>query len=168
MVQKSSELSGDEGGARVVRSDVLTYGWHAAGATADAGTPAWRYTVGLHRSYQHPEVVVSGLSHGVMEAFLAAIVRHVQAGHRFEAGDAYDGILERYACAFRAVDRCRYTPYLPQAVAFYGGTRFPALQCLWPDRLGRYPWARGCDPAVRAAQECLFPNPAGTPPGGSV
>lgn len=168
MGQERSECSEDEDGAREVRTDVLTYGWHVAGATADAGAPAWRYTVGLHRTHQHPEVVVSGLSHEVTEALLAAVVRHVRAGTRFEAGDAYDGILERYACAFRAVDRRWYTLYLPHAVAFYGGTRFPALQCLWPDRLGRFPWERGCDPAVRAAQACLFPSAAGTPPSGGV
>src|SRR5262245_32540947 len=149
-----------------VRRDVLTYGWHASGATPGDGGPARRYTVGLHHTYQHPEVVVVGLPPETMQAILEAVVRHLRAGHRFEAGERYDGILVRYACAFHAVARRWYASYLPDAVAFYGGVRFPVLQCLWPDRAGRYPSDRRCDPAVRAVQGCLFPNPAGTPPGG--
>jgi hypothetical protein len=82
------------------------------------------------------------------------------------AGERYDAVLARYACAFEAVDRRWIPRYLAEAVAFYGAGRFPALQCLWPDRAGRYPSDRRCDPAVRATQWCLFPNAASTPPGG--
>jgi Domain of unknown function (DUF4262) len=142
------------------------HGWRTAGEAAGAGGPAWRYTVGLHHTYQHPEVIVVGLAQATLQAVLDAVVRHVRAGHRFEAGERYDEILARYACAFERVDRRWYGAYLPEAIAFDGAKRFPALQCLWPDRAGRYPSDRRCDPDVRATQGCLFPNPAGTPPGG--
>jgi Domain of unknown function (DUF4262) len=149
-----------------VRPDVLTRGWAVAGGDAGDAGPAWRYTVGLHHRYQHPEVVVFGLAPETLHAILEAVVRHVRAGHRFEAGERYDAILAHYACAFEAVDRRWLPQYLAEAVAFYRAGRFPVLQCLWPDRTGRYPSDRRCDPAVRAIQWCLFPNAAGTPPGG--
>jgi hypothetical protein len=159
----------DGAGRRVAghaRHEVSMHGWRTAGEAAGAGGPAWRYTVGLHHTYQHPEVIVVGLSQTTLQAILDAVVRHVRAGHRFEAGERYDDILAHYACAFERVDRRWYDAYLSDAVAFFGSGRFPVLQCLWPDRAGRYPSDRRCDPAVRAMQGCLFPNPAGTPLGG--
>jgi hypothetical protein len=101
-----------------------------------------------------------------MHAILEAIVGHVRNGHRFEAGERYDAILVRQICAFEAVEHRWLPRYLPEAVAFYGAGGFPALQCLWPDRTGRFPPDRRCDLDVRVAQPCPFPEGAGIPRGG--
>ena len=41
--------------------DIETRGWHIVSVAETAESPGWAFTVGLHRSYAHPEIVIVGL-----------------------------------------------------------------------------------------------------------
>lgn len=73
-------------------------------------------------------------------------------GAKFEDGTESDQIIKRHACKFREVDRSFYCQYFGFANWYYRGTKFPVLQCIYPDQEGRYPWQPGTSPEFRARQ----------------
>ena len=79
----------------------------------------------------------------------------VRAGQAYTVGQNSDDILHGYSCTFRPVPRGQYEAYLGSALRYYDGADFPALQLIWPDREGRYPWAAPDDAWIRRAQPVL-------------
>ena len=53
-----SQLEDDE---RKLVEDVENVGWHVIGIEEDEEGPGFAYTIGLHHSFEHPEVIVFGL-----------------------------------------------------------------------------------------------------------
>ena len=121
-------------------ADVAKYGWHVMGVTEDDEGPAFAYSIGLYRTWQHPEIIIFGLGHDVMHQMINNIVHEIKNAHRFADGDESGEIIQGYDVTFRTVPVSNYKDYFGYALWFYNGFGFPALQCLWPDCYGRYPW----------------------------
>ena len=111
------------------------------------------YTVGLFETFGHPEVVISGLGNDVALAILNDIGNDVATGLQREPEVLYDDVLEGYPCVFKPVPSTAYKDYFGRALAFYDGTDFPVLQCVWPDALKRFPSDFGY---TGSTQETLF------------
>jgi hypothetical protein len=142
-------------------ADVSQHGVHVAVAEAEEGAPARAHTVGLFRSWDHPEVAVFGLAPEELSAALAGVVERVRRGERFDHGDVVEGIVEGRTTAFRRVVPRHCAAHLGHAVWYHGGTRFPALQAVWSDAGGLFPWDRWFARELRHLQPVLFePEPA--------
>ena len=102
----------------------------------------WAYSIGLYHSYRHPEVIVVGMSEDLLGSIVSILGKRVGDGERFEPGRDYDKVIEGYPCTFLPVAEIAYPWFLSYATWFYRGHAFPALQCVLPDRHGRYPWQR--------------------------
>ena len=139
-------------GASKVESDIRGFGWHVVLVAASNKVPQLAYTVGLGHSYQHPEVVVLGLPDTKAHGILNIIGTEVKNGSRFSAGDRSNVILSNHSSAFVVFPRSAYAAFLGYAQRFYGGDEFPALQFVWPDAGGKFPWEPGMAESVRAAQ----------------
>jgi hypothetical protein len=127
-------------------ADVARYGLHVINVPADERGPGFAYSVGLHRSFQHPEVIIVGLARDVMHGMLNDLADRVRQGERFEAGATSDEFLEGYACTFREVQGRLYVDdWQP----------FPALQLVYPDRERRWPWDPDASDAFRRQQPDL-------------
>jgi hypothetical protein len=135
--------------------DVNEYGWHVMKVLEDDEQPGFAYTVGLYRTFRHPEVLIAGLDLNLMHEILNVIGNEIRGGKRFEAGKEYADILENDNCAFRKVSERFYDEYLGFAIWFNYGPDFPALQCVWTDNNGFYPWDQDCDPSLREEQPVL-------------
>jgi len=133
-------------GESTVEANVKAFGWHVVLVAASAHGPQVAYTIGLFHSYQHPEVLVLGLPDAKAHEVLNIIGAAVKGGSRYGAGDRADGILLNYPSAFVAFPLSGHATYLGFARQFYGGDNFTALQFVWPDSSGRFPW----DPDVAA------------------
>lgn len=121
-----------------IQASVRQHGWWV-GAIHD-GNPAFAYTIGLYRTFKHPEILIFGLPPDRMMAILNTCGELVRAGARFEAGRRAANILDEYEVEFREVaEVTSYREYVGYARWFYGGDWFPLLQCLWPDKEGRFP-----------------------------
>lgn len=136
-----------------VLADVAEIGWHVVQAKEPGAGHA--FTIGLFRSFDHPEVVLFGLDPETRQAALDRLGARVRAGERFDSGGVADGILADRPVTFKVVARRHYLAYLGYAGWFHGGPRFPALQAVWPDGEGRYPWERWFSRALRDAQPIL-------------
>ncbi len=123
-----------------VVDDIDRVGWAIVAVEDEDGRHVYTYTVGLTRYHGHPELLVSGddfhLAHHVLDD-LAALVKD---GRRFEAGE----LLEREELG-RACLMVRVTSpsRLRVAQTVYGAEGIgpvPALQVVWEDTEGRWPW----------------------------
>jgi hypothetical protein len=102
-----------------------------------------------------------GLAPDVLRAAVARLGERVRRGDRFDHGDVAAGVLEARAVAFRRIVPRHCPAYLPQAVWYHGGPRFPALQAVWADGEGRFAWDRWFPRELRDAQPVLSePEPA--------
>jgi hypothetical protein len=133
-------------------ADINEVGWHVIMIPEDDEGPSFAYSIGLFRTFGHPEVIVFGLDLEVMHQMINLIGEEVRRGRRFADGEAASGILEGYDVRFLRVARRRYPEHLGYARWFYEGDDFPALQCLWPDRQGRFPMDAGYPEPLRARQ----------------
>jgi hypothetical protein len=144
-----------------VLADVAERGLHVVRGASTGAVPAFAFTIGLFRTFDHPELAMFGLAPDTLADALAGIAERVRAGERFDAGDVADGVLEGRAVAFRRIVLRHYPPYLGYAVWYHGGARFPALQAVWADPEGRFPWDRWFPRELRDLQPDLFePEPA--------
>lgn len=139
-------------GERQVIDDIAQYGWHVIKVADDDEGPAFAFTIGFYRSFQRPEVIITGLPLEVAHVILNAIGDSLRRGEQYQAGGSYDTLLEGYDCTFRTVPKEQYREFLGTAMWYYRGTDFPCLQCIWPDRAGRWPWEPEASDSFRAAQ----------------
>jgi hypothetical protein len=144
-----------------VLADVAETGLHVVRGASTGAAPPFAFSIGLFRTFDHPEVAVFGLAPDALESAVRRIGERVRAGDRFDEGDVVDRILDGRAVAFRRIVPRHYPPYLGYAVWYHGGARFPALQATWADPEGHFPWERWFPRELRELQPVLFePEPA--------
>ena len=142
---------------RKLLSDVATHGWHVVMIEGDEEGPGYLFTVGLYYNYEHPELLIMGLPRDVSYQLLHEAVGQIQKGKKYSA-ESDDTELASFPLAFRSVDIGQYRPYLGYGIWFYENcpTPFPALQMVWPDKEGKFPWQDGYDERFLAHQPSLY------------
>lgn len=131
------------------------YGWavELVAAGEAESEPAFAYTVGLHKSFGAPELIVFGLSRDVMHQILNDLGEQMKAGQTLPIGEPIPGIIEGYPLRLREVRAPEsYREHVGYALWFNGGYDFALLQVLWPDKRGRFPDDADADAAVAALQ----------------
>jgi hypothetical protein len=144
-------------------ADVREYGWHVILVPQDEQGPSFAYSIGLKKSFNHPEILILGLDLKVMHQMINGIGNRIKAGARFLAGQRYQEILEGYDCLFADVEKKYYRDYFGQAIDFYKGREFQVLQCLWPDKKGLFPGEANFPESLLPKQALtVSPNPPGS------
>jgi hypothetical protein len=142
-------------------ADVAQAGFHCAVSAGDQDQAQHAFSVGFFRSWDHPEVALFGLPPSAMRTAIERIADRIRAGERFEHGDFAEAIVSGREVAFRRIVSRHYAANLGHAVWYHGGARFPALQAVWADGEGHFPWERWFHRELRPAQPVLFePEPA--------
>ncbi|MBC8137367.1 MAG: DUF4262 domain-containing protein [Fibrella sp.] len=140
---------------RKVIANIETYGWHVVIVPEDDEGAGFAYTVGLTYSYGHAEIILFGLPQDVTHAVLNETGDRAKSGTRIAANTYVEGLLEGYDCGFVTVHKTQYREYLGQCRWLYGGNEFDALQCVWPDMCGLFPWDEGFPESLRIKQPNL-------------
>jgi len=119
----------------------------------------WAYTIGLHRNFGHPELLVVGLDAPIAGVVLELLGERIAAGDRLDDGRelTLDGGLEFRA---REVDPLFGAQgdwfNLGREVMACWGERWPtSLQLVWSDRDQEFPQHPG-DPRWSLRQPLLF------------
>lgn len=74
--------------ARIVASDIDTYGRHVVAVESSDLRPGWLYTIGLSERFGHPELVVTApCCIPCAHATLGGIANQVARGARYSVGD---------------------------------------------------------------------------------
>ncbi|HEX5220498.1 MAG TPA: DUF4262 domain-containing protein [Verrucomicrobiae bacterium] len=142
---------------RKLLSDIAQYGWHVLKILGDESGPEYCFSVGFYYSYGHPEILVMGLSTEVGHQLINLAGAQIASGKVFRAGDRVEGLVKGFVCDFITIDISQYKEYLGYGVWFYRQLKqpFPALQLVWPDKQGRFPWESGYDQKFLRLQ-CLL------------
>jgi hypothetical protein len=139
-----------------VRRCVADYGWAVQVIPEDAEGPGFAYTVGLHASYGHPELIVFGLPNDVMQSLLNTCGDRVKGGERLTIDARVPDVLDAHDVRFREVrDPESFREHVGYALWYYQGQPFRVLQMLWPDKQNRFPGDAGTEEWLAAAQPQL-------------
>ncbi|GAB4045683.1 DUF4262 domain-containing protein [Spirosoma litoris] len=122
-----------------IEKDVKLHGWIVYNII-DKTLPTFAYTVGLYATFGHPEIIISGLRKEIGHQILNDIGNDVRKGINRQADQSYSDILQNYNCVFKQISENTYQDYLGQAMVFYDEERIPFLQCVYPDKMGKFPW----------------------------
>jgi hypothetical protein len=111
--------------------------------SVESATP-WTYTIGLVRSFEHPELVVTGLP-TVGAELITDVVDRIREGERFDASSPRLSLCDCMSVAFGAVHPGQWSRgRFDQWLRYYEwlGQEPPApdaVQVVWPDSAGRFP-----------------------------
>ena len=141
-----------------ILDDVENVGLHVITVPEDDVGPGFAFSIGLWENYEQPEVVVFGLPPEVAIELINGVADDVDDGKRFAHGQQAEGLLQHYPVRFLAVPRERYAEFLGTASWAYEGDDFPAVQLVWPDKQGRWPWDPGVRDGFREMQPVLGPR----------
>lgn len=144
---------------RNIFGHIDTVGWSVILIPEDDAGPGFAFSLGLLATHGHPDVILFGLKIEQMHGIVNGIGERVAGGERFTPGRFYEGVIDRFPVAFTPVDPANYREYLGYANWFYGGTDFPAVQCVYPDGTGRFPWDAGVNPRLAKQQPLIGPTP---------
>ncbi|HEX8217801.1 MAG TPA: DUF4262 domain-containing protein [Chloroflexia bacterium] len=147
-----------------VRETIREYGWTLFQIPGKSSLlpwlrkPPWAYTVGLFHTYAQPEIVIVGVEGPIASRILQDFKDRIKGGEKLETGKEYIEFLESHNCVFRPVDRSHYGKRLQAANTFYREREFPAVQLVWSDPQGRYPWDEGSEfeKRLKGFQPLLF------------
>lgn len=145
-------------GEEFIRRWVRDFGWAVQLIPAgDApNEPAFAYTVGLHKSYGHPELLMFGLGLDDPKGALNELGGRVKAGQVLGPGDNLAGVLVDHAVRLREVfAEGSFRAHVGYARWFNEGSRFRLLQVLWPDKDGRFPGEPGAADHLSQRQPLL-------------
>lgn len=107
--------------------DIKKYGWHVLNVFGKEGHPPFSYTIGLYKSFNSPELFISGLDGNVAHKGLNNIALEIKSEKNIETRIETDEFFEGYGCYFDEMDKSHYDNYFGKAVWFYQGYNFPVL-----------------------------------------
>ncbi|MBM7366991.1 DUF4262 domain-containing protein [Gordonia hydrophobica] len=110
--------------------------WAVTGVLGDAAHPPIAYTSGL-TEHGRPELVMTGLPPRLAGLLLDYAAQAVVGDPTFGAGSSVPARLRR-PVSLHAIDVIDADPLRLTRVLY--GLRFNAVQLVWPDDEGRYPW----------------------------
>lgn len=121
-------------------ADIKKTGWHVIIVPPDEVGPGFAYSIGLYKTFGHPEIIILGLKGEVAHGLINGIGEAVRNGKKFTSGKFYSGIIEGFKCFLLAVDEKNYEEHVGYARWYYQGNWFPLLQCIFPTATGKFPW----------------------------
>ncbi|HEX4386530.1 MAG TPA: DUF4262 domain-containing protein [Myxococcales bacterium] len=140
---------------RKMLTDVDAFGWHFVNVMESAEEGPFSYTIGLWRTWQHPEIIITGLRTEVAPLLLRNVVEKVQKGWRASQTERDPDILEGFDCGYAAVPPSKRNK-AGFAHWYYGICGFELVQLLWPDKRNRLPGDDDWDASYRETQQLLF------------
>ncbi len=137
-------------------------GWYNIHVSEENDSPAYAFTIGHFQKHHHPEIIVIGLPPQIAHELLnIAAIKIAGAKEEIESYRKYTDFTEGLSVVFVPVGIEHYKEYLGYANWYYASmpTPYPALQMVWPDREGIYPWEPGYDKSFLKFQPLLSATP---------
>lgn len=142
-------------GDKKLLADIDEVGWHVVGVLTDDEGPGFAYSIGLFKSFGHPEIVIIGLKIDTAHVLINNIGHDIKNGKVFVPGRFYDGILDNFKCLLVDVPKERYEEFFGYGLWYYKSDNFPVLQCIYPTVKGIYPWELAWPDSIRDLQPIL-------------
>jgi len=151
---------GSDDSERKVLADVAQYGWHVVNILEEGDSPPWTFTIGLHKTWQHPEFIILGLKKDVAYAILKTLVDAIKEQRPIDLSVPTNELLHNGACCFVEVSKKNYAAYVGFALWYYEGNNFPLVQVVWPSKENHFPWNVQATDGYKQRQPVLADTPA--------
>lgn len=139
-------------------AQIKEIGWSVLGVEATQYLPSFAYTVGLWKTYKHPEIIAFGFSMKTLHAILNIGGELAKEGNALDTYTVYDCFFESGKAKFINVDRRNLGDYFGYAIWYNEAKDFPAMQLVWTDRNNKYPWEEGFEEEFVYKQPMLDRN----------
>ncbi len=139
--------------------DVANHGWHVVQISEEPGSPQFAFSVGLYYQFLQPEILIMGIDLTKSAQILNDFGEAMRSGRKIIPG-RYDDFVEGYEIELAPIDLSFYEEYLGYATWFYRSLPqpYPAMQCIWPDKAGLFPYEVGYDSRFSSLQRLLTNN----------
>jgi hypothetical protein len=131
----------DNGDKKLI-DDIGKFGWHVLKVLEDDNGPGFAYSVGLFKTFKHPEIIIIGLKPDLAHILINNIGEDIKKGTQYQSGQLYTDILGDFKCLMLDVPKESYKKYVGYGLWYYEGDKFPLLQCIYPTVKGIYPWEK--------------------------
>jgi Domain of unknown function (DUF4262) len=136
-------------------NDIQEFGWHVVKVPGDDVGPGFGYSVGLYKSFGHPEIIIIGLKLDLIHSIINGIGEGIRSGKVFPSGQYYSGLIQGFDCYLMSVEKKYYDDYVGYAKWYYKGTDFTLTQCVYPTVKGIYPWQDEWPNEIKTLQPVL-------------
>lgn len=131
-------------------------GWQNIAVGSDSINPGFVYTVGLKHSFSHPELVTVGITPKSASIVFNLVGEFIKDGNKIQVDQIYTQF-GRVPMIFKEIKSQYKEHYFGTAIAYYGSVdAFEALQMVWSDEEGTFPWEDSCDIQVKYIQPTLY------------
>lgn len=117
------------------------HGFYVVGVGSSVTEPTFSYTVGLTTTFNHPEIIVSGLNPTLAHQIFWGMVDKIRAGHKFFEGVS-EVVLKDYSVWFKPLRYQIVDEHFGFGIRILGGVP-DAMQLCWPDKTNKWPWEAG-------------------------
>lgn len=150
-MKESSSNSAD----KKLLDDIHSYGWHVVKVLEDDKRPGFAYSVGLFKTFNHPELIIVGLNLDSAHILINNMGDDIKRGKHFRSGLMYPEIRDDFNCLMIDVKKENYKTYVGFGLWFYEGDKFPLMQCIYPTVKGIYPWEKDWPADLKDLQPIL-------------
>ena len=137
--------------------DIEKYGLHVLHIFGEEDYPPFSYSVGLYKTYNHPEIIIIGLKQQLAHIIINNIAEDIKNGIKYDPFSWSSDILDNFKCLFIPVSKSNYKEYVGYDRWYYKGDDFPLLQCIYPTTKGIYPWEEAWPDDIKKLQPLLGP-----------
>jgi hypothetical protein len=150
---KEEHKKHDKDAEKSIKEIVEKHGWFIALFDATDYLPSFAYTIGLWKTFGHPELISFGFKTDTLGAILNIAGGKIKAGETIQASKDYDDFFEKGRAQFINVCKENVKDYFGYGLWFNEHKPFPALQLVWTDQLDHFPWDTGFE------EEFVFKQP---------
>lgn len=138
-------------------SDIDKFGFSVIMLEETDYLPSFAYSIGLWKTYKHPEIIVFGLPINTLHTIVNEIGNFVQSGNVIQPNELYNNFLENGGNYFLQVDNRSLNDYVGFALDYYN-SEFPVLEFIWSDKNRKFPWEEKFDDSLKFKQPLLDRN----------
>lgn len=140
---------------QAIIAGVEQYGWFVAMFNASKKSPSFAYTIGLWKTFQHPEIICFGLPPQSLQVLLNGAGLLVKEGEKLPLFRRDGRLLDHGSLVFLPINsEQEIRDYFGYGL-WYNKGLFPAIQLIWSDTADRFPWEEGFESRFRRFQPLL-------------
>jgi hypothetical protein len=121
-------------------SDIKEFGCHILHVMEEDDNPSFSYSIGIQKISNHPEIIITGLKFEIAHSIINEYNNKVKSGENFITDKFYNDFLENFDVTFKPVNKKYFKEYFGWARWLYDGNNFKALQLIYPNVNGIWPW----------------------------
>ena len=140
------------------KSNIDKFGLQVITVGSTSYLPSFAYSIGLTKTYNHPEIICFGLPSKLGHAIINDVAEIIKKGETIQIGKTYTKIFNNSRATFLKVDKRNIEDYFGVALNYYGNKDFNALQLIWTDRNDKFPWEENFEEKFLYIQPLLDRN----------